>query len=151
METFQAVGIALVAAAIVGGGLEAAGFKIRVVESLPRQLMLAGLGAVVFLFGTPEVWSWTRSAPASAISSVSGAQPAPPTVTPLPSPSATAPATATLAPSATATAEPTATSTPSATETPVPATSAPVQAATQAPAGRTPILPGIRKDGDRRP
>src|SRR6188474_3279175 len=111
METFQAVGIALVAAAIVGGGLEAAGFKIRVVESLPRQLVLAGFGVAVFLFGTPEVWSWARPAPAPVASALVGAQPAATTVTPLPSPTATAPAAATVAPSATATLEPSATPT----------------------------------------
>jgi hypothetical protein len=153
MEPFQVAGLALVVAAIVGGGLEAAGFKIGVVESLMRQLMLGGLGVVLFIAGTPEVWSWVRPAPPPPImSSVGSTPPQLLTATSLPSPTvavSTSTPTSTPAPLSTPTSEPSATSTaaPAATEAPAPAaTSAP------APAPRTPVLPGIRKDApDRRP
>jgi hypothetical protein len=42
-------GIVFVAAAIVAGGLKGGGFEIPVVDSLPRQLLLGGFGAVLMV------------------------------------------------------------------------------------------------------
>lgn len=140
----------------MGGGLKAAGFEIGVVQSLARQLLLGGLGAAVFTFGTPEVWSMMRPAPSSPppliqtvlITPTPGASltvALPPTATLTVQPTVTAPAE----PSATAPAQ--ATTPPTATATTPPAAPASAPAPTAAPASapslRPTALPGIRKDG----
>lgn len=143
MEPFQVAGLALVVvAAIVGGGLEAAGFKIRVVESLPRQLMLGGLGAALFVAGTPEVWSWTRPAPTPVAPVLSPAASTPTlalTVTALPSPAAAA-STPTPSSAPSATPSPSPTSEPTATQTP---TNVPVIK----PAVPRTLIPGLLTPG----
>lgn len=162
MEPFQMAGLALVVAAIIGGGLEAAGFKIGVVKSLARQVMLGGLGAVLFVGGTPQVWSLSSLTPAPLLSrgEIVASATATSTVEPGPTqapvmPTSPAAPTSTTVPR-TPPAEP---ATPASTSVAAPATlPATAEQAAPAPAAPAPILdrrappvPGARKDGDRRP
>jgi hypothetical protein len=50
-ETLITIGVACVIAAIVGGGLEAAGIKFPVLNSVARQLLAAAFGLLLCLFG----------------------------------------------------------------------------------------------------
>ncbi len=161
MDPFQTIGVACLVAAIIGGGLKAAGFEIGAVKSLGRQVTLGFLGLSLFAYGTPEVRGLTASAtapvapmvlvattPTTAPTIQPTASVAPPTATVQP-PTATVQVSPTGAP-AEPTAPPTAPPVAAPTATAVPA-SAPAAAPppAQAPALRA-TLPANRPDGPLR-
>jgi len=55
-ETYFGLGIACIVAAIVGGGTKLFGYEIPVVDSLRRQLLLAGFGLALAGAASFSVW-----------------------------------------------------------------------------------------------
>ncbi|HKV76716.1 MAG TPA: hypothetical protein VJP02_01160 [Candidatus Sulfotelmatobacter sp.] len=49
--TLEAVGVTFIAAAIIGGGVEAFGIKLPILNSIKRQVMLASFGVLLLILG----------------------------------------------------------------------------------------------------
>jgi len=162
MDPFQTIGVVCLVAAIIGGGLKAAGFEIGSVRSLGRQVVLGCFGVSLFAYGTPEVRGLVLSpgAPPSTAPQmvVAATQTAPPTVVPTaaaaPQLSATVPASPPLPTELSGPAATVEAATPLATLPPNPTVgtaSAPASVPAAAPAQeRKPRLPAIRPDGPLR-
>ena len=71
-NTFLAVGIFAVMAAIVGGGLKGLGFELGPLRSIPRQIILAALGVVIILGSEWSDYIQPSLFPARVISQVFG-------------------------------------------------------------------------------
>jgi tetratricopeptide (TPR) repeat protein len=69
------LGAVFMAAAIVGGAVQGAGVSLPVIDSLPRELLLGGLGAVLTVAGTATRWGPFLHAGARSLTAPRAADP----------------------------------------------------------------------------